>query len=427
MFSLVNAVLLRSLPVPNPHQLRVLEWSGTEPRMRSIEGNYRKAGNRSTADSVSCPMFISLREKGAEFADIFGFYPIEEAVVRSRREAITANGMIVSDNFFSGLGVRPFIGRLFAPGDGDGSAVQRVVITYQLWERYFAKDPNVLGQSVMINNVNLTIIGVLNREFPGIRPNDPREFYVVLSPQSHFRGDEFTSTFHWWIRLMARLKPNADDAQLKAALDVVFPREASEQMNEPEILVKPGHSGLAFDRETYQKPLLLMLAVIGLVMLVVCANLAGLSLVRAAARQHELAVRSALGAARLRLMRLALMENLLLALIGGGLGVLVATWGKTMISRLLAGSVEGLHYDLRLDFTVLGFSLTAALFTALLSGFLPALRAARVDPLSGLKEHGSVGAQRLRTGRVLVAAQICLSMCLLFGAGLTFLTYEAVS
>ncbi len=423
VFSLVNAVLLRSLPVPNPHQLRVLEWTGTEPRMRSIEGNYRSDGNRATADSVSCPTFISLREKGSEFADIFGFAPIEEAVIRSRREAITANGMIISDNFFSGLGVRPFIGQLFSPGDGDSSAAQSVVITYQLWERYFASDPGVLGQTVMINNLNLTITGVLHREFPGIRPNDPRQFYVVISPKSQFRGNEFTSTFHWWVRLMVRLKPNADDAQLKAALDVVFPREANEQMNEPEILVKPGRSGLAFDREIYQKPLLLMLAVIGLVMLVVCANLAGLSLVHSAARQHELAVRAALGAARLRLMRLALTENLLLALVGGGLGIILATWGKTAISRLLAGSVEGLRYDLRLDLTVLGFSLLAALLTALLSGLLPALRAARVDPVSGLKERGSVGTQRLRTGRVLVAAQICLSLCLLFGAGLYVRTF----
>jgi predicted permease len=368
-------------------------------------------------------MFLSLRREAAKFADVFGFAPIEEAVVHARHEAFTANGMIVSDNFFSGLGARPFIGQLFAPGDENGSAAQNVVITHEWWERRFANDPGVLGQTVTINGTEFMIIGVLPRSFPGVQPNDPRAFYTAMTPQSPFRADPFGSDFHWWVRLMARLKPNVSEAQLKASLDVVFPREASEQMNAPEILVRPGRSGLAFGRNEYGKPLLLMLAVVGLVMLVVSANLAGLSLARGAARQHELAVRAALGAMRLRLMRLALTENLLLALVGGGLGIVLATWGKTVIARLLAGSTDGLHYDLRLDRIVLGFSLSLVLLTALLSGLLPALRAARVDPLSGLKERAAAGRQRLRTGRILVAVQICLSLCLLFGAGLYVRTF----
>ena len=423
VFSLVNAVLLRSLPVPNPHELRLLEWTGTEPHIRSIEGHYREAGNRATGNSVSGPMFLSLRREGAECADVFGFAPVEEAVVRVGHEVFTANGMIVSDNFFSGLGARPFIGQLFAPGDSDGGAAQNAVITYEWWERHFASNPGVLGQTVTINGTEFSIIGVLKRGFPGVRPNDPRVFYTVMVPQSPFRADPFGSDFHWWVRLMARLKPHTSEAQLKAALDVIFPREANAQMSTPEILVQPGRSGLAFDRNEYGKPLLLMLAVVGLVMLVVCANLAGLSLARGAARQHELAVRAALGAMRLRLMRLALTENLLLALAGGGLGIVLATWGRTVISRLLAGSVDGLHYDLHLDRTVLGFSVAVVLLTALLSGLLPALRAARVDPLSGLKERAAAGRQRLRAGRILVAAQICLSLCLLCGAGLYVRTF----
>jgi predicted permease len=366
-------------------------------------------------------MFLSLREGVAEFADIFGFAPIEEAVVRGR-QAFTANGMIVSDNFFSALGVHPFMGRLFNPGD-DGSAVRDVVITYEWWERYFAGNPDVLGQTIRINGINVTVIGVLPRKFPGVRPNDPRMFYTLIAPQSPFRPDPFASDFHWWVRLMCRLKPGATDVQLKTALDVIFPREADARMNEPEFLVQPGRTGLAFDRNEYRKPLLLLLTVVGLVMLVVCSNLAGLSLVRGVARQHELAVRAALGAMRWRLMRLSLIENLLLALAGGGLGVLIATWGRTVIARLLVGSINGLNYDLRLDLTVLGFSLIVTLFTALLAGLLPALRAASVDPLAGLKERGSVGIQRLRTIRVLVAAQICLSLCLLFGTGLYARTF----
>ena len=224
VFSLVNAVLLRSLPVPNPHELRVLEWTGTEPRMRSISGNYRRTGNRATADSVSGPMFFNLREKGSEIADVFGFAPLNEVVVRARREAFTANGMIVSDNFFSGLDVQPFIGQMFATGNDEVNSAQNVVITYDWWEKQFAQDPGVLGQTVILNGTNFTVIGVLPRGFPGIRPGDLRDFYVVITPQSQFLDDAFTSSRHWWVRLMARLQPDASDAKLKTALDVEFPR-----------------------------------------------------------------------------------------------------------------------------------------------------------------------------------------------------------
>ena len=418
VFSLVNAVLLRSLPVPNPHELRVLEWTGTEPRMRSISGNYRRTGNRATADSVSGPMFFNLREKGSEIADVFGFAPLNEVVVRARREAFTANGMIVSDNFFSGLDVQPFIGQMFATGNDEVNSAQNVVITYDWWEKQFAQDPGVLGQTVILNGTNFTVIGVLPRGFPGIRPGDLRDFYVVITPQSQFLDDAFTSSRHWWVRLMARLQPDASDAKLKTALDVVFPREADELMKESEILVQPGRGGLAFDRNRYRKPLLLMLGIVGLVMLVACANIAGLSLARGAVRQHELAVRAALGAKRWRLIRQSLTESMVLALLGGGLGVFIAIWGRTAISRLLAGRADGLHYDLSLDIAVLSFSLTAAFVTALLSGLLPALRAGSADPVGGLKDRGTLSAPRLRTGRLLVAAQICISLILLFGAGL---------
>jgi predicted permease len=423
VFSLVNAILLRSLPVPNPHELRVLQWTGVEPRMRSIEGDYRKIGDRAIADSVSAPMFLSLRAKGAELADIFGFDPLEDVTVRARDEAFIANGMVVSDNFFSGLCVCPFIGRLFAPGDGDAGSSHNVVISYDWLERHFANDPRVLGQTVILNGTNFTVIGVLPRGFPGIRPGDLRDFYVLITNESQFLGDSITSDFHWWVRLMSRLRPRANDTQLKSALDVVFLHEADSLMNEPEILVQPGRGGLAFDRNEYRKPLLLMLGIVGLVMLVVCANIAGLSLARGAVRQHELAVRAALGAGGWRLIRQSLTESLVLALLGGGLGVLVAIWGRTAISQLLAGKADGLHYDLSFDTAVLSFSLAAAFVTALLSGLLPALRAGRTDPLGGLKEHSALSAPRLRTGRLLVATQICISLILLFGAGLYVRTF----
>ncbi|HXG68638.1 MAG TPA: ABC transporter permease [Blastocatellia bacterium] len=421
IFSIVNGVLLRSLPVPNPQELRVLQWTGTDSRIPSLNDKPVENGNRVTAYSVSHPMFLSLREAGAAQADIFGFIPIEDVAVRARGDAFAASGLMVSDNFFPGLGVRPLIGRLFAAGDDGAGATPTVVITYDWWEKHFARDPGVLGQAVALNGGSSTIIGVLPRAFAGVIPGERRDFYVPMSARAQFFKEpfqSFTSDRHWWVRLMARLQPATSDAQLQAALTAIFARQAGEVLNEPEIRVEPGHAGLAIDRNNYRKPLLLMLGVVGLVMLVACANLAGLSLARGAARQHELAVRAALGASRWHLIRQSLAESLLLALLGGGLGVLMSLWGRGAISRLLAGSGDGLRYDLSLDLLVLGFGLAIALVTALLSGLLPALRAGRVDPLDGLKTRGALGAPRLRAGKILVIAQISLSLLLLSGAGL---------
>jgi len=418
VFSIVNGVLLRSLPVPNPHELRVIQWTGVDARMRSISGHFDVQGDRVTAECVSPPLFDELRERGAAFADLFGFAPFDDVIARARHEAFAANGLVVTDNFFPALGVRPLLGRLFAPGENDVDAAQQVVITYDWWEKHFARDPEVVGQTVSLNASSFTIIGVLPRGFSGVRPGAPREFFALLTPESPFQERALSVADHWWLRMMARMRPAGSDARLKAVLDVVFAREASEQMKNPEMLVQPGRGGLAFERDTYGRPLLLMLGAVGLVLLVACANLAGLSLARGAARQHELAVRAALGAGRWTLIRQSLTESLVLALLGGGLGVVLAFWGRNAISRLLAGSTDGLHHDLSLDVTVLSFAGAAALGTALLSGLLPALRAGSANPVSGLKARNTLGVPRLRAGRVLVVAQISLSLLLLAGAGL---------
>jgi len=419
VFSLVNAILLRSLPVPNPQELRVIRWTGDYVHMTSLnEPLATTSGSRMSAHSVTHPAFLNLREQGAALANIFGFQPLQDITARAKSEAFTTRGMMVSDNFFSGLGVHPFMGRLLnAEEDFKGSATS-VVITYDWWERHLALDPGVLGQTVVLDGTGFTVVGVLPPEFSGVVPGDPSEFYVPMAAQSQFLYRPITESYHWFVRLMARLRPGVSDTQLRATLDVAFSREAGAIMKDPRILMEPGRGGLAIDRNNYRKPLLLMLGVVGLVMLVACANLAGLSLARGATREHELAVRAAIGAGRWRLVRQSLTESLVLASLGGGFGVLVAMWGKTAISRLLAGSADGLHYDLSLDLTVLSFSLATALVTGLLSGLLPALRAGRVDPLGGLKSHGALSAPRLRAGKVLVAAQVCLSLLLLTGAGL---------
>ena len=415
VFSLINAILLRSLPVPNPQELRVLQWTGIDARPRSISGQVITTGNRAVAESVSPAMFQTLRVRGAELADIFAFAPLEDAVARARQAAFPASGMVVSENFFTALGVRPVLGRVFAPGD---AAADQVMISFDQWTRHFDRDPGIVGKFLTFNGHSLTIVGVLPRDFTGVRPGSTYEFYVPMTPGSPFLERAVSVADHWWVRLMARMKPTASDGQLKAALDTVFVPDAQSQMKHPEMLVQAGSGGLAFDRNAYGKPLFLLLAVVGLVLLVACANIAGLLLARGAARQQELAVRAALGAGCWRLIRQSLTESVLLTLLGGGLGILIAVQGRTIISRLLGQSADGLRYDLSLDTAVLAFAFAIALLTALLSGLLPALRAGGADPLSGLKSRTALGVPRLRAGRFLVVAQIGLTLVLLSGAGL---------
>ncbi|MBL9135472.1 MAG: ABC transporter permease [Verrucomicrobiales bacterium] len=418
VFSVVDAILLRALPVPDPQQLRVLQWTGWEARPRSITGRFETSGGRSIAESVSPALFQEMREQAAQLADLFAFAPLEDVIARAKSEAVGANGMIVSDNFFSALRVQPALGRLFSPGSSAPDAAHQVVISSEWWERHHGADPAVVGQSLSLNGAQYTVIGVLPRGFPGVRPRDPRAFYVLLTPQSQFLERAVSVTDHWWVRLMARIRPEVSDVRLEAMLTTVFARAAREQMQRPAVLVQPGRGGLAYDRDAYRRPLMAMLGAVTLVMLVACANLAGLSLARGAARRHELSVSAALGAGRWRLIRQSFTENLLLVAFGTALGVVLAHWGHQGILRLLANTAQEMPMESPLDLRVLTFTVLTALFTGLLSGLLPALRAGSVDPLGGLKARGTVGGPSLRTGRILVVIQVGLSLLLLAGAGL---------
>ncbi len=428
LFSLANGILLRSLPVPNPHELRVINWSAVNPRPAGLYmGEIGGGGtNRQWLSSFTYPLFTALREQCDSRADIFGYSPICGATVRGRREAFKSEGLMVSDNFFAGLGVRPLLGRLIGPEDEQADAAPAAVISHGCWERQFDLDPSALGQAFTLNSHAFTIIGVLPAGFPGIHPGAKTEFYVSMSAQPMLLAScSRSSSEAWWVQIMGRLNPSVSDRQLQAALDVAFVNgakaimeETKTTMEQPGIVVTDGHAGPDSYKSDYRKPLRVLLSVVGMVQLLACVNLAGLLLSRGAARQREFAVRTAVGAGRWRLMKQLLTENLVLALLGGGFGLPIALWGKGIVARLLAGSPEGLHYDTSLDLTVLGFTLGIALVTALLSGLLPALRAAAVHPASSLKDRASSGGPRLRVGRFLVVGQVALSVLLLVGAGL---------
>jgi predicted permease len=436
VFSVVNGILLRSLPVPNPQELRVIQWSGVEPKIRSMTGSFNiigggsgsssgsmtfgtAPGQRALVDSFTYPLFRNLREQGAAQVDIFGYTDLNDVTVRARQEPFISTGLLVSDNFFTGLGVRSCVGRLFTAGDDYTGAVPIVVISHKWWEQQFAMDPGVIGQTVSLNGNGFMVVGVLPREFRGVGLADSKQFYVPMSAQPLLLASwSTTSSDQWWVHLMARVRPGVDRAQIQSALDTLFASQVKQVMTAPKVEITDGRAGPASDQSFYRRPLMILLGVVGVVILVACANLAGLSLARSIARQHEFAVRAALGSGRWRLMRQSLVESLLLALGGGAVGLLLAFWGRTFISRLLAGSEDGLSYDLSLDFAVLGFTVALSLGTAMLSGLLPAWRSGRADPASGLKSRTALGTPHLRMGRVLVTVQIALSVLLLAGAGL---------
>jgi predicted permease len=416
VFSLVNAILLRSLPVPNPQALRVVHWSATDLRMRSYTGDYMATvGDRQVRESVNYPIFLRLREAVADAADLFGYFPIENATIVTARSAFSGNGLMVSDNFFSGLGVSVVQGRAFHPA-ADAAGATNIIISHDLWQRHFGGAADALGQTVAMRGTEFTIIGILPPFFVGIRPGATCDFYVPLSEGSPLLYVPLTDDWHWFIRMMARLNPGASDTQVQAVLSTNFSTVDVNRVKGGRIELVAGHGGLGFDRDLYGKPLTIMLGVTALVMLIACANLAGLSLSRGAAREHELAVRAALGAGRRRLVAQALTESTVLAALGGAAGIILALWGRQGLLHLLAGSPEGLHYDLSVDLRVLCFSLVAALVTAILAGLPSAFRASRIDPLDGLKARGAAGVPRLRMSRLLVAVQICISLSVLTGA-----------
>jgi predicted permease len=419
VFSLANAILLRSLPVPHPNDLRVLRWSASDVRVRSFDGaaESHPDGRWTSAESVSPPAFLSLRARAAAHADVFGFSPLTNVAVAVGNEAFVADGMLVSDNFLSALQVRPLFGRLLQP-DADYVGDQRtVVIAFDWWQSHFGGDRAALGRQLVLDGREFTIVGVLPPGFTGVQPGLSCSFYVPLAAGSPFLYTAFTNDWHWFVRLMARMKPGAGESQLADVASAVLAGAGGAEMKNARFAVGPGQAGLGYDRDRYGRPLVLMLAVVGLVIVSASANLAGLLLVRGSARRHEMAVRAALGASRGRLFQQALVESAAIAALGGALGVVIAAWTRDVLAGLLAGSAEGLRYDFSLDGAVLVFSLIVTVVSALAAGFLPSLRAGEAQPIDALRNRSATATPRLRAGRILVAAQVALALLVLTGAG----------
>jgi predicted permease len=423
IFSLINGVLFKSLPVRDPHELRVINWACFGYELNSFSGSTNRSKSGQTySGSFPYPTYCDFRDRAAGFSEVFAFSELGNMTVIANGMAFTADGLMVSGNFFKGYGSQTLIGRPILPMDDRADAEPVAVITYRAWERRFGLNPKVLGQTVILNKSGFTVIGVLPRRYAGPLAGDQADLYVPMAAQPQLKsGYPLASRDHWWLEIMGRLSTGASDAQARASLEVLFDQTlavSNSKFRQPGIILEDGSHGPLMQRKWAAQPLWVLQGVVGLVLLIACANMAGMLLARGTARQHEMTVRAAIGAGRWRLIRQSLVESLVLSLGAAACGLIVSSWIKTSIMNFVTGSIGEIHFNVALDARVLLFTLGAAGATTLLFGFLPALRVSRVNPATGLQSARLRGASRARLGKVLVVTQVALSLLLVAGTGL---------
>ncbi len=452
LFSVVDAVLLKKLPVQNPDELVLFKssWNSEKFGVGGYSGSNRrdKATGLTVGTSFALQTVNRLREHSRDpqsaVSEIFAFAPIE-INLNSGTQAEVVSGQVVTGNYYSALGVPAIVGRTITDADDNAGASPVAVLSYRYWSTRFGSDQSVVGRQVNINNVPFTVVGVTPQSFEGTQEvGSTQDVSIPLTwePQVSAERTLTRGAGMWWLRMMGRLKPGFTAEQAAANLANPYWQSVVQHRSErqaraknqlrilepqdyPRLLADPGNQGEMGSRSYLAKPLRLLFGVVVLVLLIACANVANLLLVRASSRRKEIAVRVALGASRSRLVRQLLTENVLLALIGGGLGILFSVWIKNGLLVVTDwGGREMQALDVRLDWRVLAFTLGLSLFTGIIFGLVPALRSTKVDLTPTLKDTGrsSSAMGRSLLSRSLVVVQVSLSVLLLIGAGLLIRT-----
>jgi predicted permease len=438
LFSVVNAVLLRTLPVRDPQQLVVI----TDPESQGMQNGVSN-GERSL---LTYHEFEGLRDQNQVFSSLMTFssspysVPVSTGAADEGTPAIIS---MVSGGYFSTLGLEPQIGRTFGTEvDQQRGANPVAVISNAFWERRLQRDPNVIGRKIHLRKTVFDIIGVAPPDFSGVMVGESPDMWIPLMMQDViFPGHDLLTqkpgsiTKTMFLHAVGRMKSGVNAAQANASINVTFKHvldaEAASIPDEKErkevtdsfLVAHDARRGLSVLRGQYAQPLEVLMGLVGLLLMLACANVANLLLARAAGRQRELAVRVAMGAGRGRLIRQLLTESVMLASMGAVAGLLLAKWGAVLLLRMVSSGPTTIPLDVHLDLSVLSFTVGVTLFTGILFGLAPALRSTRVDlnhVLRGTSRSiaGGRSANRVPLGKVLVAIQVAISLLLLVAAGL---------
>ena len=441
IFSIMNAVMLKSLPVRDPQHLLVLQWSARHaPKVHdSIPSGdcEAKSGDVNPHGcSLSKPFLKDVRKLGlfSGMAEFSG----GSMTVSGHGEAHRAEVQLVNGDYFQTLGVGAAVGRVLMPNDDLPGAPPVAELQYAYWMREFGGDPAAVGRTIRVNGLPFTIAGVAEQRFAYLTPGRTRDLSIPMSQRRYLRrpwrsADEDAGS--WWITTAARLKPGVSPQSAQRQMSALFANElmhGDNPMTKPEdapaIALLPAQTALSGIRRRMSTMLNILMLAAAIVLAIGCANVAGLQLARAGARRREIAIRQALGAARGRLLRQLLTENIALALAGGALGILLAVWSSGALLAFTnknGGLTAGISADL--DLRMLAFTIGAALLTGVLFGLAPALGSMCVDLTPALRSGSNRGhgrASRFKLGNLLVVAQVALTMVVLVGAGLLVHTLQ---
>lgn len=440
IFTVAQHMLLDRLSVAHPEQLRMFYLS--EPRESVVNemwgwwGDDLPGGGQVTT-SFTYPVYEQLRNQNKSLADLMAFKPFGRMTLTIRGEAEAVETEMVSGNYYSMLGVRPEMGRGIQDSDdrevGSGPVI---TISDRLWTKRFGRSSDVIGQGVLVNSTPMTVVGVNPPGFTGAYSAQglpdiflPFSMQPVVAPQnfdSSWSPSLLTNKSLWWVLVMGRAKPGISTATAEASLNVTvnaavratLPVKNDNQI--PRLLLRDGSRGQNPNTEGFQKPIYVLMALAGMVLLLACANLANLLLARAGARKRETSTRLALGSGRGRILRQMMTESLLLSFMGGAGGLLLAWLVRNALPRLLSNSWASPAFSARFSWPIFAFGVVSAILTGVIFGLGPAWQATRVQVSSSLKDSAQTTTRRQRglASKGIVAVQVALSMLLLVGAGL---------
>jgi len=423
IFSLIDSLMLRMLPVQHPEQLVQLQIRNPQ------------RANGQPFGTFTNPLWETLRDHQDVFSAMLAWESTPFDLAQGGAVQ-PANGMFVNGDYFRALGVQPAAGRLLTLTDDHRGCAGAAVISYGFWQQRFGGAPGAIGNVISLDDHSYQVIGVSQPGFYGTEVGVKYDVAIPICAAAQFDGTQsrLDQRSWWWLSVIGRIKPEINPAQLKARLEVLSPQvfsavvpanwdaKGQENFRKRTLLTVPAATGTTYLRREFGQPLNILMGVVGLVLLIACANIASLMLARAAARHKEIALRKALGASRPRLIRQLLTECMLLSLAGALLGVFFARWGEALLVRFIStGNDPVVFLDLSLDWRILGFTAGLAVATGLLFGMLPAFRSTRVSLTSAMKGSQSGESERrvkFRPGKWIVASQVALSLVLLVASGL---------